>query len=93
MLRRDSTEESAAARARWLAELTEALLQAQELTWRFGQTVGESPDAMDLFARLEAVRGEVRSLQLRKVPGRDAEKGPEWTSKSPWCPPDRGTDS
>lgn len=86
-MRSDSSDESAA-RARWLAELAQALLHAQELTWRFGQAVGENAEAMDLFGRIEAVRGEVRSLQLRNVSGRDGKNGPEWISGSPWCPPD-----
>lgn len=86
-MRRDRADESAAARARWLAELTEALLQAQDIAWRIGQTRGQSSEAMDLYARLEAVRGEVRSLQLRSAPGRKAETGPKWTNRSPWCPP------
>ena len=86
-MRRDRADESAAARARWLAELAEALLRAQDLSWRFGQAVGQSPEAMDLYARLESVRGEVRSLQLRPVPGGGAETDPEWMNKSPWCSP------
>ena len=90
-MRRDRADESAAARARWLAELAEALLRAQDLSWRFGQAVGQSPEAMDLYARIEAVRGEVRSLQLRPVPGRDEENDPEWTNRSPWCPQPNGT--
>ena len=84
-MRRDRADESAAARARWLAELAEALSRAQDLSWRFGQAVGQSSEAMDLYARLETVRGEVRSLQLRPVPGRDAENDPKWTNESPWC--------
>jgi len=86
-VRRDWTDETAAARARWLAELADALLRAQELTWQFGASVAKSSDAMDLYARLEALRGEVRSLQLRAVPTRDAENDPNWMIKSPWCPP------
>ena len=86
-MRRDRADESAAARARWLAELAEALLQAQDLSWRFGQAAGQSPQAMDLYARIEAVRGEVRSLQLRPFSGRGVENDPKWMNKSPWCPP------
>lgn len=86
-MRRDWTDETAAARARWLAELAEALLRAQELTWQFSETVAESSEAMNLYARLEAVRGEVRSLQLRTVPARGAENDPDWMKKSPWCAP------
>lgn len=86
-MRRDRSDESAAARARWLAELAEALLQAQDISWRFGQAVGQSPQAMDIYTRIEAVRGEVRSLQLRPVPERDVENDPKWMHKSPWSPP------
>ena len=89
-MRRERTDE-AAARARWLAELADALLQAQDVAWRFSQNLEHSSEAMDLYARLEAVRGEVRALQLRPVPSGDEENGPDWTSKSPWCRPDGGS--
>ena len=87
-MRRDRTDE-AAARARWLAELAEALFQAQDMAWRYGQASEHSAEAMDLYARLEAVRGEVRALQLRPVPSDDEEHQPKWISQSPWCAPDR----
>ena len=90
-MRRDWAEETAAARARWLAELAEALLHAQDLTWQLGEAATKNSEAMDLYGRLEAVRGEVRSLQLRTVPARDAETDPNWMKKSPWCPPGEWT--
>ena len=85
-MRRERTED-AVARARWLAELSDALFQAQELAWRYGQiSSAHSAEAMDLYARLETVRGDVRALQLRPAPDFEAEKSSKWT-KSPWCAP------
>ena len=86
-MRGDRSEDAASARARWLAELADALLQAQDLAWRLGQAVGSNPASMDLYGRIEALRGEVRSLQLRPGGTSMDENDPKWTSKSPWCPP------
>lgn len=83
-MRRDPTDESAAARARWLAELVDVLQQAQDVAWRFGAVTEQGSEAMDLYARLEAVRGEVRSLQLRAVPSRNGQIDPNWMSSLPW---------
>ncbi len=51
-------------RARWLAELTEAIAQAQRIAWRLGVLEGDSEDARQLYARLEAVASEVQSLRF-----------------------------
>ena len=51
-------------RARWLAELAQAIAQAQRLAWRLGVAEGDSEEARDLYARLEAVRTEVDSLRF-----------------------------
>ncbi|GAA4721935.1 hypothetical protein H9L13_10305 [Sphingomonas lutea] len=88
-MRRDRSEEAAAARAHWLAELAEALRQAQDLAWQLGPSVGNGAERMDLYGRIEALLGEVRSLQLRPAEAPPQENAPQWTSKSPWCSPDR----
>jgi hypothetical protein len=51
-------------RARWLAELAQALAQAQKLAWRLGVAEGDSEEARELYARLEAVGSEVDSLRF-----------------------------
>lgn len=54
----------ASERARWLAELACAIAQAQKLAWSLGVVEGDSEEARDLYAQLEAVRGEVDSLRF-----------------------------
>ena len=51
-------------RARWLAELTEAIAEAQRLAWRLGVLEGDSEDARELYARLEGLASEVQSLRF-----------------------------
>lgn len=51
-------------RARWLAELGRAVVQAQKLAWRLGVAEGDSGEARELYARLEAVRLELDVLRF-----------------------------
>lgn len=51
-------------RARWLAELAQAIAQAQKLVWSLGVIDGDDEEACELYARLEAVRSEVDSLRF-----------------------------
>jgi hypothetical protein len=51
-------------RARWLAELAQAIAQAQKLAWRLGVAEGDSEQARELYARLEAVGSEVNALRF-----------------------------
>ena len=51
-------------RARWLDALTAAISQAQKLAWELGDGDGGSAEARELYARLDAVRGEVESLRF-----------------------------
>lgn len=51
-------------RARWLAELTQAIAEAQRLAWRLGVLEGDSEDARELYARLEELASEVQSLRF-----------------------------
>ena len=74
--------ESAAERARWLAELTAALDEARDLVRRLAVEEARI-DAIDLAARIEAVRSDVERMRLRRAAGaRDF--GPEWTKDIPW---------
>jgi hypothetical protein len=77
-------EQSAAERSRWLAELAEALEQAQKLTWRLGATEGRTAAAMELYSQLEAVRAEVQSLRLRPTTIAAPKIDRKWTDLVPW---------
>ena len=50
-------------RARWLAELTEAIAQAQKLARQLGFPEGDE-EARELDSRLETMRAEVESLRF-----------------------------
>jgi hypothetical protein len=78
---------TAAQRARWLAELSDALEEAQELIWRLGMTGVGNVDAIDLSARLEAARAQVRSLRLGRPNELSENSNPEWSNRLPWDRP------
>jgi hypothetical protein len=63
-LHRAPDQAEALERAGWLNELAEAISQAQKLAWRLGFVEGDSDEARDLYARLEAVRGEIETLRF-----------------------------
>ena len=58
---------SAAARARWLSELSIAIDEAQWLAWRVGVVEGDNPEALELYVRLEIARAEVEALRGRDL--------------------------
>jgi hypothetical protein len=72
-------ELTAAHRARWLAELADALEQAQKLSWRIGSSDAGNAEAMELYARLEAARVEVQSLRLGGFKVAGPQEEPDWT--------------
>lgn len=76
-------EGPAAARARWLAELADALDEAQRLMKELGVDDGRI-EAHDLCARIEAARVEVETIRLRRSSGGGQDFGPEWTKNIPW---------
>ena len=47
-----------------VAELAQAIIQAQRLAWRLGVEEGDSGEARELYGRLETVRAEVDSLRF-----------------------------
>jgi hypothetical protein len=57
---------SAAERARWLAELAEALEHAQRLVWNLGSVGAPSPELMELYGRLDAVQAEVQMMRFKR---------------------------
>jgi hypothetical protein len=75
--------DTAADRARWLAELAHALEQARELVRTLGGSEGRV-DAVDLAARIEAASEEVESMRLRRSSGGGEPFDPEWTKNLPW---------
>ncbi len=84
---RESRERAAAERSRWLAELAEAVAEAQGLARTIGVPEGSCASANALYGRLEAVRVEVEALRRGGGRGnRPAELDPLWTSLFPWDP-------
>ena len=76
------TDVTAAHRAQWLAELSNALEEAQGLIWRI--SAAEDIDLLDLCARIESARAEVRSLRLGRGATPTSADGPKWINPSPW---------
>jgi hypothetical protein len=54
---------TAANRARWLAELADAIESAQLLAWQLGTAERPSTEARELYGRLEAARIEVETMR------------------------------
>lgn len=65
-------------RARWLAELAQAIAQAQKLAWSLGVVEGDNGEARELYARLEALRAEVDSLRFGDWVDVRTEIDPKW---------------
>ena len=77
-----STDVRAGAKARWLADLDQALADARQLMKRLGAAEGRL-EAIQLYTRIEALRLEVESLRLgRRTPG--VELPPQWMELLPW---------
>ena len=70
-------------RARWLAELSTALNEARRLANELGATDARM-EALELCARIEAVRREVESLRFRQISQADVQLGPKWIKSPPW---------
>ena len=72
-------EVSGAERARWLAELSVAIEEAQRLLWRLGVSEGDSSAAKELYGRLELARAETEWLRLRGLRRVTEDFTPDWT--------------
>lgn len=68
-----------AGRGPWLAELSEAIDQAQQLARTLSSAAEHCPEAEDLYARLEAIRIEIENLRLGGWGGRPAQIDPRWS--------------
>lgn len=74
----------AAERSRWLAELAEAVAQAQWLARALGAPAGNCLPAEKLYGRLESIRIEVESLRRGSWGTRPTEIDPQWMSLFSW---------
>ncbi|WP_310468755.1 hypothetical protein [Sphingomonas sp.] len=83
-----AAELRAARRAQWLADLAEAVEQAQLLLWDLAAADDVSPEARELYGDLESVRVEIDSL--RGVGGGDDsdDQLDQWLRL--WTQPDPG---
>ena len=78
-------EEPATSRARWLAELEDALLAAQRLLQLLPITGEQRAIARELHLRIQAIRIEVQALRLSR-PSNQSEVHPKGTEMNPWMP-------
>jgi hypothetical protein len=85
------TEVLAAERARWLAQLSEALEEAHRLLIAADFEDEERCAMRELCWRIEAARFEVQSLRLSRSLNPREEKGPAWMQSLPWRPAGRGS--
>ena len=74
-------------RARWLAELSRAIDEAQKLATVVGATEGKRRDAQELHAQLDAIRIEVEMLRRGRDTGARTEVDPEWIQILGWGGP------
>jgi len=77
-------EFTVAERARWLAELSKALDEADALAVKLGIPHMHSPEAAELCARLAAARAQVKGLRLSRPEEVSGENGPKWSDHSIW---------
>ena len=82
-VRRVPSEASSVERARWLAELEQALIEAQQLMWQVG-LAADHPEAMELYGRIEAAFSEVQRLRLGRLPAVPESFSSEWSNPIPW---------
>ena len=78
------TEVAAIGRARWLAELSRALAEAQRLLIELGCEGELRSPSSELFIRIQAAMIEVQSLRLSHAPRRREQFNPEWMNSQPW---------
>ena len=70
---------SAAVRARWLAEVAQALDQARTVVERMDSTPDNWRERAELAYRIEAARQLTRSLRLSSERRMGRENPPQWT--------------
>jgi hypothetical protein len=77
------THSAAAQRSRWLAEISEALEEAQALLGRLSVSELKRLDLLELSVRLEAARTEALALRIGRRDG-TAQTDQEWINPLPW---------
>ena len=84
MADRSGKHEAAVERARWLAELAQAIEQAQRLARTLAAAAPNGGEALELYDRLEIARREVEELRRssREVLRRKID--PKWIGLVPW---------
>jgi hypothetical protein len=78
------TEVPAADRARWLAEVADALERAHQLLFELDLENDAAADALDLYIRIEAARLEVQALRLSRSVTPRTRPDPDWTNLPAW---------
>jgi hypothetical protein len=78
------TEVPAPDRARWLAEVADALDQAHRLLVELDVQNDATADALELHLRIEAARLEVQSLRLSRSVAPRRRSEPNWINQSAW---------
>ena len=66
-------------KARWLAELVDAIDDAQRLVWRISASGGDRARASALYGQLEAAREEVDRLRRGTARAARLEIDPKWS--------------
>ena len=74
---------AAAERSRWLAELAEAVAQAQRLARALGAPEGKCAPAKEVYRRLESVRIEVEALRRGGWGTSPTKIDPNWMNLMP----------
>lgn len=82
-MRKSAGWTAAAERSRWLAELAEAVAQAQRLARALDAPEGNCPPARRVYGRLESIRIEIESLRRGSWGARPIEIDPQWMSFFP----------
>ncbi|MES2119210.1 MAG: hypothetical protein V4513_01370 [Pseudomonadota bacterium] len=75
---------SGAERARWLADVSEALEDAQQLLQRLGIGATDDPLAMELYLRIEGARFAIQALRLSRSSDWSEISAPKRSQKLPW---------
>jgi hypothetical protein len=78
------TDVPAADRARWLAEVADALEQAHRLLFELHLENDAASDALDLYVRIEGARLQVQALRSSRSITPRARPDPNWTNLPAW---------
>jgi len=79
-----SKDLTSAERARWLAELSDTLVAAEEIASQLGLGRMHHADAVELLMRLAAARAQVTALRLGRPDGGFDDADPKWTNAPLW---------